>query len=223
VTKSAHGTQRELVASLKRQAARTGAATPAVRGADWRLATVTAVGTGTVTADGIPNIRCMEWYSTPAIGDVIRIDQSSSGNWVAMGRLASTAGASWTTPTLGTGYTQGNTSTSGNLNGPIRYRKINVQGTWFMEWDGGANRASGAQTANILSAALAAAYRPAARASFVIPRNATAITGVAGSTSVFHSLKVDFEMDGTVPLISATAGDVETSWFSLRGIRYPLA
>ena len=222
MTTSSHATQRDLVASLKGQAARTGAATPAVRGADWRLATVTAIGAGTVTADGIV-ARCMEWYSAPAIGDVIRIDQSSSGNWVAMGRLASAGGASWTTPTLGTGYTQGNFTTTGNLNGPIRYRKINVQGTWFMEWDGAANRANGAQVANILSAALAAAYRPAGRASFVIARNATSITGVAASTSVFHSLKIDFEMDGTVPLISATAGDVETNWFSLRGIRYPLS
>jgi hypothetical protein len=221
VTKSGHATQRDLVAAIQRKTIRTGSATPTVRGGDWRLATVTAVGAGTVTADGIV-ARCMEWYSAPAIGDVVRIDQSSSGNWVAMGRLASEGGAPWTTPTLGTGYTQGNITSSGNNNGPIRYRRINVQGTWFMEWDGGANRANGAQVTNILSAALAATFRPAARASFVIARNSTSITGVANSTSVVHSLKVDFEMDGTVSLVSATAGDVETNWISLRGIRYPL-
>ncbi|MFD7705722.1 hypothetical protein [Streptomyces sp. NPDC059786] len=218
---STHGTHRDLASALKQQATRAGERAPSVRGADWRLATVTAVGTGTVTADGIV-ARCMEFYSNPAVGDVIRIDQSSSGNWVAMGRLASTTGVPWTTVTLGTGYTQGNTTTTGNNNGPIRYRRINIGGTWFMEWDGGANRTSGAQTANILSTALSAVYRPVARASFVIARNATSITGVAASTSVVHSLKVDFEMDGTVTLISAAAGDAETAWLSLKGIRYPL-
>lgn len=218
---SPQAVDRELVAAIQRRAVREGEAATSVRGADWRLATVTAVGTGTVTADGIL-ARCMETYANPAIGDLIRIDQASNGNWIAMGRLASTNGVAWTTPALGTGYTQGNTTTTGNNNGPIRYRRINVQGTWFMEWDGGANRASGAQTANILSAALATTFRPAARASFVIARNATSITGVAASTSVVHSLKVDFEMDGTVTLISAAAGDAETAWLSLKGIRYPL-
>lgn len=212
---------RDFIAAFERRTVREGASASSVRGADWRLATVTAVGTGTVTADGIV-ARCMAYYSTPAIGDVIRIDQSSSGNWVALGPLAATGGTVWTTPTLGTGYTQGNTTTTGNNNGAIRYRKINVQGTWFMEWDGGADRANGAQTANLLSAALATTFRPVRKASVVIARNATAITGVAASSSVFHSLKADFNQDGTVTLIGATAGDVETNWLSLKGIRYPL-
>lgn len=127
----------------------------------------------------------------------------------------------WTTPTLGTGYTQGDTTTNGNLNGPIRYRKYNDRGTDYMEWDGGATRVSGAQTANILSAALAVGFRPAARASFSIARNATSIA--AGDTSVVHTCKIDFGQDGTVVLVSATAGTQETVWFSLKGIRYPLA
>lgn len=221
MTKSSHATNRDLVASLKRQVTRTGESTPAVRGADWRLATVTAVGAGTVTADGIL-VRCLETYTMPAVGDVIVVSQSSSGNWIALGRTSS-GDSDWTTPTLGTGYVQGNTTTTGNLNGPLRYRKVNWFGTWFMEWDGAANRSNGAQVANVLSAALPASHRPAARASLVIARNATSITGVAASTSVVHSLKVDFEMDGTVALVSATAGDVETNWFSFRGIRYPLS
>lgn len=218
---SAQAIERNLVAAHRRQAVRTGSGTQSVRGADWRLATVTAVGTGTVTADGII-ARCMETYANPIVGDLIRIDQASNGNWVAMGRLATTNGVAWTTPTLGTGYTQGNTTTTGNSNGPIRYRRINIQGAWFMEWDGGADRANGAQTANLLSTTLAVGLRPVRKASFVIARNATAITGVAASTSVVHSLKVDFNQDGTVTLISATAGDTETNWLSLKGIRYPL-
>ncbi|WP_263165389.1 hypothetical protein [Streptomyces sp. SCSIO ZS0520] len=128
----------------------------------------------------------------------------------------------WTTPTLATSYTQGDTTTNGNLNGPIRYRRYVDRGTTYMEWDGGAQRVAGVQTANILNAALAVGFRPTARASFVIARNATSITGVSGSTSVVHSAKVDFYQDGTVGLVSATAGDSETTWFSLKGIRYPL-
>lgn len=115
--KSAHSTQRDLVASLKRQAARTGAATPAVRGADWRLATVTAVGAGTVTADGIV-CRCLETYSMPLVGDLIIITQSSSGNWLAAGRTAAatppamvtytpTWTATTTNPTIGNGTLSG--------------------------------------------------------------------------------------------------------------------
>lgn len=129
----------------------------------------------------------------------------------------------WTTPTLATNYTQGDTTTNGNLNGPIRYRKVRDHGTDWMEWDGGAQRTTGSQTANILNTALASGFRAVGRASFVIARNATNITGVSGSTSVVHSAKLDFNQDGTISLVSATAGADETSWFSLRGIRYPLS
>lgn len=128
----------------------------------------------------------------------------------------------WTQPSLASSYTTGDTTTNGNLNGPLRYRKYVDRGTTYLEWDGGAQRTSGSQVSNILSSALASANRPTARASFTIARNVTAITGVSASTSVVHSLKVDFNQDGTVSLVAATAGDVETSWFSFKGIRYPL-
>lgn len=126
----------------------------------------------------------------------------------------------WTTPSLATNYTTGDTTTNGNLNGALRYRKYNDRGTDYMEWDGAAQRTAGSQVANILSAALAASFRPLARASFVIARNATSIN--SGETSVVHSCKIDFNQDGTVSLVSATAGVTETTWFSLKGLRYPL-
>ncbi|WP_327703644.1 hypothetical protein OG530_19330 [Streptomyces decoyicus] len=129
----------------------------------------------------------------------------------------------WVIPTLGTGYTTGDLTTTGNLNGPIRYRRFLDRGTWYLEWDGGANRSAGAQTTNILAATLASGtpgFRPAGRASFTIARNATS---AAGEASAISSCKVDFNQDGTVGLVSATAGATEVSWFSLRGIRYPLA
>jgi hypothetical protein len=129
----------------------------------------------------------------------------------------------WTTASLGTGYTQGDTTTNGNLNGPIRYRTFTDRGTPYMEWDGGATRATGAQVTNILASALSSGLRPAARASFAIARNATNISGVSGSTSAIHTCKIDFNQDGTVSLVSATAGVDETTWFALKNIKYPLA
>jgi hypothetical protein len=95
---------RNLAAALKGQAKRTGESSPTVRGSDWRLAVVTTVnGDGTVAADGIPSIRCMETYVLPTVGDVIVIDQNSSGNWLAWGRTA-TVEQDWTTLTLAAGY-----------------------------------------------------------------------------------------------------------------------
>lgn len=88
MSKSGHGVHRDLAWALKQQAQRAGEQAPSVRGADWRLATVTAVGAGTVTADGIV-CRCLASYTSPAVGDIAVISQSSSGNWIALNRLAS--------------------------------------------------------------------------------------------------------------------------------------
>lgn len=93
---------RELAAALKSSAAKTGSTTPSVRGSDWRTAVVTAVGAGTVTADGIV-VRCIEPYARPLVGDVVVISQSSNGNWITFGRPV--AGAGWTPITLASGWT----------------------------------------------------------------------------------------------------------------------
>lgn len=91
MTRSAHSVNRELGAALRRSAQRTGEQTPSVRGCDWRLATVTAVnGDGTVEVDGAMDVRRLVSYATPAEDDVIVISQSSSGNWIALGPLATT-------------------------------------------------------------------------------------------------------------------------------------
>jgi hypothetical protein len=87
VTRSAPGVHRDLAWALKQQAKRTGERSPSVRGSDWQMATVTAVNAdGTVDADGIPSIRCMETYLQPTVGDLIYITQGGSGNWAAWGR-----------------------------------------------------------------------------------------------------------------------------------------
>jgi hypothetical protein len=101
--KPAPSVNRDLAAAIARRAQRVGEEAPSVRGSDWRLATVTAANSdGTVDADGIEGIRCMESYVLPAVDDVIRIDQSSNGNWVAVGRLAASSG--WTNLTLAAGF-----------------------------------------------------------------------------------------------------------------------
>lgn len=103
MTSSDHSVRRDLVAALQTQAAKTGSTTPSVRGSDWRLATVTAApGDGTVIADGIP-ARCMPSYARPAVGDVVVLDQSSTGNWLCWGPT-STGPVPWTTLTLASGY-----------------------------------------------------------------------------------------------------------------------
>lgn len=88
-TKSSLAVNRQLKDALTRQAQRTGERTPAVRGADWRLATVTAVpGDGLIEVDGDMTVRHLATYATPAEGDIVVISQSSSGNWIALGALA---------------------------------------------------------------------------------------------------------------------------------------
>jgi hypothetical protein len=88
---SSHSVHRDLAWALKQQAKRTGEQAPSVRGSDWRLATVTAVNAnGTIVADGV-TARRMEAYHNATVGDVAVLDQSSSGNWIAHGRLAAAA------------------------------------------------------------------------------------------------------------------------------------
>ncbi|MFF2100996.1 hypothetical protein [Streptomyces sp. NPDC058202] len=86
-TSSDHAIRSALTSALQGQAKRVGEQAPSVRGADWRLATVTAVGAGTVTADGLV-WRCLSSYVSPTIGDVAVVSQSSSGNLIALNRLA---------------------------------------------------------------------------------------------------------------------------------------
>lgn len=98
---SVQGIHRDLAAAVERKVARTGQSTPAVRGSDWHLATVTAVNAdGTVDADGIPGIRRQAGYEGPLVGDLIRITRSGTGNWAAAGRLVPAGGDAWTAPTL---------------------------------------------------------------------------------------------------------------------------
>lgn len=80
--------------TTRQQSAVTVQDAPALRGADWRTAVVTAVSTdgAVVTADGIP-ARRLESYVAPAVGDRVVLVVSGSGNWLAAGRPATAVDA----------------------------------------------------------------------------------------------------------------------------------
>jgi len=88
---------RDVAAAMRRRMLTASAAEPAVRGADWRLATVATVGAdGTVTtADGII-ARRLGTYLGPLVGDLIVITVSGGGNWHAIGPLGAGTGSTWT-------------------------------------------------------------------------------------------------------------------------------
>ncbi|MFF9690220.1 hypothetical protein [Streptomyces sp. NPDC014623] len=92
---------RDLAAGLRRHAVRSGKDEPTVAGADWRMATVATVSTsGTITTtDGI-TARRAAIYEAPQVGDRVQLARSSSGSWVAEGRLTPTSGDGWTAPAL---------------------------------------------------------------------------------------------------------------------------
>ncbi|MGW2228279.1 hypothetical protein [Streptomyces formicae] len=218
--KSSHGTVRQLADALQQQAVSAGATATSVRGADWRLATVTATGAGTVTADGIV-CRRLESYVLPAIGDLIVISQSSSGNWIACGRLSGVADQAWTQPTLATGFTH-----DGNSNGNVLYRQIVIGGTRVMQWRGGLGitYASNAiqNGGDSLASALPTALRPASL------RSLPAACSASASSSL--SLKIDARTDGQLRVVGTTTSTTDAyatpiirpPWVSLNGLQYSL-
>jgi hypothetical protein len=212
---------RDLAWALKQQARRTGERSPKVRGADWRMATVTAVAAdGTVTADGIA-VRRMESYQSPTVGDLIVMSQSSSGNWIAHGRLSAGTDGAWTKVTLATGFGH-----DGNSNGDVRYRVAVLSGTVFMQWRGGVNITYASNSiqnsGDILATPLPAALRPAGT------RSVSAACSAVGSSSL--ALKVDARTDGQIRVVGTTSSTTDTysnpiirpSWVALTGMQYPL-
>lgn len=101
-----------------------GATTPQVRGADWHTAQVTAVNTNGTIDCGTIRARRLDSYANPRVGDLVAVSRSGAGNWLILGRLATTAGTAWTTytpawtgattnPAIGNGSLVGRYSRSG--------------------------------------------------------------------------------------------------------------
>ncbi|MFJ7998930.1 hypothetical protein ACIQ7D_17540 [Streptomyces sp. NPDC096310] len=118
---------------------------------------------------------------------------------------------SWTTPTLRSGYTA-----NGNSNGTPQYRVVNLFGEQVVMWKGGLNvtYSGGAPvgSGNFLNAVLPVAARPASR------RTVTAACSAVASDSL--SVKIDFNTDGTVAIVTQTG--VQPPWVSLNNITYSL-
>jgi hypothetical protein len=219
--KSQHSTHRDLAWALKQQAQRAGERAPSVRGSDWRLTTVTTVNTdGTIIADGI-TARRMETYQVAAVGDVVVLSQSSSGNWIAHGRLSAGTDTAWTDVSLVSGFTH-----NGNSNGNVQYRVVLVGGARMMQWRGGIGITYTSNTipnsGNILVSALGTSLRPSVR------RSVTAACSAASSSTL--SLKIDFQTDGTVQIVGTTTNTSDTystpiirpPWVSLNNVQYSL-
>lgn len=204
MTASAHSQVRQLASALKQQAVDVGSTTSSVRGADFRMATVASVAAdGTIaTTDGI-TARRAEAYQAPAATDIIVLECSGSGSWIAIGRLASTTAPTgeWVTPTLAAGYTA--------LTGTPMYRRVVIAGQIFIQWQGGIQwTTSGTppSTGQFLAAALPVAYRPTTQRTMAI--------GAGGAI-----VKLDAYATGVMQIINTTAGGL-TTWASLNGVQY---
>ncbi|MFK8850513.1 hypothetical protein [Streptomyces sp. Ac-502] len=190
----------DLADALQQQAIQAGATSPAVRGADWRLAVVATVGSdGTITTtDGII-ARRMATYLSPAAGDTIVVSVSSSGNWLAHGCTApATAAGTWQPITLSGGWT-----TYGTPYWAPSYR-INGDGTVSLSGLAKAPVSAGQpQTLCTLPAAIV----PASKSRFPT-EVASAIHGV-----------LDVNATGTLQ-IQDYAGNA--TWAALDGVQYRL-
>lgn len=212
----------QLAAAIEGLVQRKGSSTPSVRGADWRLGVVTAVGVTAGTVDvGDIRARRLETYQNPQVGDLIRIDQSGNGNWLAVGRATSVSDPGWTQPTLATGF-----SHNGNSNGNVQYRVVSIAGTRFMQWRGGVGITYASNSiqnsGDILASPLSASLRPA------ILR--TVPVACSASTSSQLALKADARTDGQLRIVGTTTSTSDTyttpiirpPWVSLNGVQYPL-
>lgn len=192
----------DLADALQRQAVQAGATSPAVRGADWRLAVVATVGTdGTVTTtDGII-ARRMADYVTPAAGDTVVISISSSGNWLAHGRTAasSTAGT-WQPLTLSGGWTAYGT--------PYWTPSYRINGDGTVSLSGLAKAPASALTPQTLCT-LPAAIVPASKARF--------------PTEVASGIHGVIDVNGTgVGTLQIQDYSGNASWAALDVVRYRL-
>ena len=208
--RSGHSIHRDLKWALQQQAKRTGEQSPSVRGSDWWLATVTAVGTdGTVTADGL-KYRREETYQAPAVDDVIVVSQSSNGNLIAHGRMAGATApnGAWTAIPLVSGFT-----TTHTVFGAAQYRIVTAYGSTRVELRGSVDATSSVTAQTNFSTALPTTARPSVTRTWIGRRNYSVDTkGVA----------VMEIQTGGVMSVFGSASPSQTDWFALDGCHYDL-
>lgn len=204
------GDSAALADAIAAAARQQGETTPAVRGADWQIAIVTAINATAGTVDcGTIRARRLAVYQSPAVGDQIVLTNSGSGNWIALGRTSTGRDTAWTQPTLAAGF-----SHNANDQGNVRWRVVTIGGTPFMQWRGGLGLTY-PSTGMFLSAALPTAARPATLR--------TVPAACSGSASVQNAMKLDFTATGTGQVVGfTTGGTANPPWVSLNGVQYPL-
>ena len=185
-----------LADAIRGQAVQAGTETPQVRGADWRMATVSTVNSdGTVLTSDSITARCLDSYSTPIVGDMIVLSQSGNGNWLAMGRICTTT-PTWQTPTLGSNWAAGSAGVGTSYQG-LRYRKDDLGDTLIIT---GAVHSTSASPAGTIFT-LPTGYRPA------VDQRPPCMANVGGtysghSLTIFHSTGV-VSVDPAFTVISA--------------------
>lgn len=171
------------IAGAARQA---GQDDPAVRGSDWQTGIITAVNTDGTVDIGSIRARRVQTYTNPAVGDQIVISQSGNGNWIALGRVATTTRA-WTAFTLSSGWT----ALSAYYN-PPSYR------IWQ---DGTASLCGLAQMSGTLASGTTVATLPAEAIPASQVRCAVQVaTGFFGVMTIFTSGAIQLgDFSGTLP------------------------
>jgi hypothetical protein len=156
------------------------------------------------------DVRRMDTYQAPTVGDVIVISQSSSGNWITFGRTASAADpvGAWTAIPLASGFTSTHT-----VFGPAQYRIVTAYGSTRVELRGSVDCASSVTTQTNFSTELPTAARPTVTRTWVGRRNYSVDTkGI-----------IPMEIStGGVMNVFGSASPSQTDWFALDGCHYYL-
>jgi hypothetical protein len=191
----------ELMDALRQEAVAAGTAAPAVRGGDWRLATVSTVAAdGTITTSDGVIARRLDTYRMPQAGDVIQLTQSSNGNWLAVGRTVPTAGDAWQPITL-----VGTWAANGGGNDPAPAYRVTSDGEL---------RLSGMIKGTAVAVGAGANIG-------TIPNGTTGlwVRGV-GTTSVAQDyVRIDVSPTGSISMVNGSVALLATSWVQLDGVR----
>ena len=192
----------DLAAAIRRRAVQAAEAAPSVRGGDWQTATVTAVqADGTVKVGSIV-ARRLDTYRAPRVGDRIELAQSSSGNWVARGRLVPTTGDAWLPLTLSGNWVPN----GGATDGPPSAR-LTVDGTLELSgmMKGVAVNASGNASVGLLPAGLVTSYW---------------VRGLAPTSVPLNYARIDVNpASGAITMVNGSVAITATAWVVLDSVR----
>lgn len=151
----------------------------------------------------VTQVRTLNNY-TPLVGQTVLIAKQGADIFI-LGSIASVNPSSTTNTTSDNGWIQATLtagSHNGNSNGNVKYRRIMDHGSWKMQWQGGWN-----VSGTTMVTGLDPDYRPSARRSLIVARDATGA----------NDAKLDFNTDGSVLLVGGTTAPSGTGSTGLNG------